>query len=169
MKYRVSLSNNAKLITKLVYALLVLVICLYCLLSFVFFPGDMDLVALFVIIFAVLICVCVPFALWPRCIIVYDDRLVLKKGLGHLTIAFSEIQSIERRDGFDKSFRVFGVGGVLGNLGWFSKKNVGRYMSYVGDYRKTFLLVTEKRRYVMSCDSPDELVADVKGRLRQPV
>ena len=38
-------------------------------------------------------------------------------------------------------------------------------MSYVGDYKDTFLIVTRKRKYVMSCDRPDELVAEVKRRI----
>ena len=91
--------------------------------------------------------------MWPRRITVYADRLVLKKGIGKKTLLFS----------FD--MRLIGSGGMLGYTGWFTNSDFGRYMSYVGDHKNTFLIVTRKRKYVMSCDRPDELVEEVKRRI----
>lgn len=103
--------------------------------------------------------------MWPRRITVYADRLVLKKGIGKKTLLFSDIESIERRDDLAFDMRLIGSGGMLGYTGWFTNSDFGRYMSYVGDYKDTFLIVTRKRKYVMSCDRPDELVEEVKRRI----
>ena len=103
--------------------------------------------------------------MWPRRITVYADRLVLKKGIGKKTLLFSDIEGIERRDDLTFDMRLCGSGGMLGYTGWFTNSDFGRYMSYVGGYKDTFLIVTRKRKYVMSCDRPDELVAEVKRRI----
>ena len=103
--------------------------------------------------------------MWPRRITVYADRLVLKNGIGKKTLLFSDIESIERRDDLAFDMRLIGSGGMLGYTGWFTNSDFGRYMSYVGGYKDTFLIVTRKRKYVMSCDRPDELVAEVKRRI----
>lgn len=89
----------------------------------------------------------------------------MKKGIGKKTLLFSDIESIERRDDLAFDMRLCGSGGMLGYTGWFTNSDFGRYMSYVGGYKDTFLIVTRKRKYVMSCDRPDELVAEVKRRI----
>ena len=165
MEYKVNLSKTSRTITKIGIGSMAL--CLFAMWYFLdptrnFIGGWAG-----AIFFTILI-ICVTYyaiLMWPRRITVYADRLVLKRAIGSKVLLFDDIECIERRNDTAFGMKLCGSDGMFGYTGWFTNSDFGRYMSYVGDYKDTFLIVTRKRKYVMSCDRPDELVAEVKRRI----
>ena len=102
-------------------------------------------------------------ALWcwwlsPKRIDVSGEWLTIVRRIGRKKIAVSDITYIERYGSMGSDTRVCGVGGVFGFTGWFRNKELGNYFAYVGDTKNAVLVQTRKRKYVVSCDRPDELV-----------
>lgn len=116
----------------------------------------------FAISAAVLVlCVVVGYGYSPRQIALDGKSLTIVRGIGRKSIPLGSIVSAERYHGMDTDWRTFGIGGLFGFTGWFSGKHRNDYFgyfAYVGDTKSTVLVVTKKRKYVVSCDRPDELV-----------
>lgn len=100
----------------------------------------------------------------PKLITIESEELVIGRRIGRKAIALSDIIYIEKYDDMGRDIRICGVGGVFGFTGWFKGKQ-GKYFAYVGDYHNTVMVATKRRRYLVSCDTPDELVAEVSGRI----
>lgn len=102
----------------------------------------------------------------PKRLEVSDDYLTVVRRIGRKKLALADIVDIERYGAMGGDLRICGVGGVFGFTGWFKGK-LGKYFAYVGDHRDTVMITLPWRRYVVSCDRPNELVAEVKRRMRQ--
>lgn len=100
----------------------------------------------------------------PKRIDVSGEWLTIVRRIGRKKIAVSDITYIERYGSMGSDTRVCGVGGVFGFTGWFKGRR-GKYLAYVGDYHNTVMVATARRRYLVSCDRPGELVAEVRKHI----
>lgn len=100
----------------------------------------------------------------PKLITIESEELVIRRRIGRKAIALSDIIYIEKYDYMGRDIRICGVGGVFGFTGWF-KGEQGKYFAYVGNYHDTVMVTTARRKYLVSCDSPDELVVEVRKRI----
>ena len=147
MKYNVSLSETARGITRVCVIVVVGLLGLLLVLGLALDAGRAYFVE-------------------EGAIVTDVGRLTLKRRIGEKAIPFADIMRIERYGDMNSDLRICGVGGVFGFTGWFSGAG-GKYFAYVGDSRDAILITTRRRKYVMSCDRPDELVAEVRQRLGQ--
>lgn len=97
----------------------------------------------------------------PKQLDVSGEWLTIERRIGRKRIAIRDIIHIERYGGMGGDMRVCGVGGVFGFTGWFLGRQ-GKYFAYVGDCHDTVMVTTARRSYLVSCDSPDELVTEVR-------
>ena len=100
----------------------------------------------------------------PKRLEVSGDSLTVVRRIGRKRLALADIVDIERYGAMGGDLRICGVGGVFGFTGWFKGK-FGKYFAYVGDHHDAAMITLPWRRYVVSCDRPDELVAEVKRRI----
>lgn len=105
------------------------------------------------------------FALAPMYIITDDEGIGVRTYIRTIRIPYSHIDHIERIDeqkrlfGARNTFRLFGVGGVFGYIGWFRTKGIGIYHSYVTDPKKVFLIYRTKGKPIaISVNEPDEFL-----------
>ncbi|MDD2798631.1 MAG: PH domain-containing protein [Bacteroidales bacterium] len=138
----------SKLVTSITIGVLVLI-------GFVFYKfGTSDNSIFFYISFFVLIG---SFAFTPLYVEVTEDSLIIKRVLGALIIPRKDIRAIHP---YPKrpALRKFGSGGFFGYLGWFSNSEVGNYFSYSTDENNQIMIITPKRKYVISCENREELL-----------
>ena len=58
------------------------------------------------------------------------------------------------------TIRLFGIGGMLGNIGWFKNSQIGIFRAYITDTEKAFLIrLKEGKPVVISVSEPDECAA----------
>ena len=166
MKYNVSLSETARGITRVCVIVVVGLLGLLLVLGLALDAGRAYFVEEGIVSLLVLMALFGCYWLSPKAIVTDAGRLTLKRHIGEKTIPFADIMRIERYGDMNSDLRICGVGGVFGFTGWFSGAS-GKYFAYVGDSRDAILITTRRRKYVMSCDRPDELVAEVRQRLGQ--
>lgn len=111
---------------------------------------------------AVLVSMFLSYYYSPKKIVADSHSLTIIRRIGKKALPIRDIISIERYGGMATDLRLFGVGGVFGFTGWFTGGK-GKYFAYVGDHRNTVMLTTTRRKYVVSCDKPEELVALVSS------
>lgn len=90
-----------------------------------------------------------------------DEGALFVKRMGRtLCLPYSEIVSVEPYRLRGTEVRLWGSGGFMGYTGLFYRKDIGRFHAYVGAWRQAFLVTTRSgRRYVLSCEGRDEMVA----------
>ena len=103
------------------------------------------------------------FFLYPQYIIADDEGIGVHTLLRTVRIPYENIERIERApENFlsnTNSLRLFGIGGVLGYIGFFSTKGIGRYRAYVTDRKKAFLIYRRKGCPIaISVSEPDEFM-----------
>ena len=103
-----------------------------------------------------------PFLTYPQYIIVTDDGIGIHTLARTRLIPYSNIETIER---LDKSFmsmstiRLFGIGGMLGNIGWFRNSQLGTFRAYITDSDKVFLIrLKEGKPIAISVSEPDDFM-----------
>lgn len=103
-----------------------------------------------------------PFLSYPQYIIVTDDGIGIHTLAHTRLIPYSNIETIER---LDKTFmsmstiRLFGISGMLGNIGWFKNSQIGIFRAYITDTEKAFLIrLKEGKPVVISVSEPDEFM-----------
>lgn len=83
------------------------------------------------------------------------------------TIPMRRIVGVERFQPTMGSIRICGSGGFMGYWGIFKEGDIGRYMAYYGRSSDCFLIRLENGdKYVLGCNSPDEMVAYIKSHIR---
>lgn len=65
------------------------------------------------------------------------------------------------------SWRLLGNGGLFGYIGTFSNKRLGVYKLYATNRYKCVVLELENRKLVISPDSPNDFVKEVKELIRE--
>lgn len=103
-----------------------------------------------------------PFLSYPQYIIVTDDGIGIHTLARTRLIPYSNIETIER---LDKTFmsmstiRLFGISGMLGNIGWFKNSQIGIFRAYITDTEKAFLIrLKEGKPIVISVSEPDDFM-----------
>lgn len=103
-----------------------------------------------------------PFLTYPQYIIVTDEGIGIHTLARTRLIPYSNIETIER---LDKSFmsmstiRLFGIGGMLGNIGWFRNSQLGTFRAYITDTEKAFLIrLKEGKPIAISVSEPDDFM-----------
>ena len=66
-------------------------------------------------------------------------------------------------DAMKASFRLLGNGGVFSFTGWYWKKSLGIFHSYVTDGKRTVVLQFPQRTIVVSPEFPEEFVNDLNS------
>lgn len=124
-------------------------------------------ISLGILLFIILIFVSV-FIYAPKRISLSDEGLILYRGLGKVRLPYSEMADIRIYRPSDSviNIRTFGIGGVLGFIGRYYNKEIGHYISYVGDYSQAFLIQMKSgKKYVMSCNNAQEMVEEVRMQM----
>ena len=103
-----------------------------------------------------------PFLTYPQYIIVTDEGIGIHTLARTRLIPYSNIETIER---LDKSciqggtIRLFGIGGMLGNIGWFRNSQLGTFRAYITDSDKVFLIrLKEGKPIAISVSEPDDFM-----------
>lgn len=103
-----------------------------------------------------------PFLSYPQYIIVTDDGIGIHTLARTRFIPYSNIETIER---LDKSFmhvgtiRLFGISGMLGNIGWFRNSQLGTFRAYITDSDKVFLIrLKQGKPIAISVSEPDDFM-----------
>lgn len=107
------------------------------------------------------------YAYAPLSVELSDTALVLHRGIGRKVFRYADMAGVElyERNGFP--IRVCGCGGVFGFTGRYRNSKTGEsYFSYVGDYSQAFfVLLKNGRRYLLSCEDREAVVAAVRKKL----
>ncbi|WP_281671422.1 PH domain-containing protein [Rikenella microfusus] len=97
------------------------------------------------------------------------EKITIRRLFGALRIPLGEITEVRPipKAYLDGSFRTFGSGGFFGYLGRFRNKRLGNYTMYATDLNRLVRVDTDRRRYVFSCERPEEFAEFVRERLRK--
>ena len=103
------------------------------------------------------------FFCYPQYIIATDEGIGIHTLARTRMIPYSNIERIERADedfmGWDNTIRLFGIGGMLGNIGWFRSAKLGAYLAYVTDSSKAFIIYRKDGKPIaISVSEPDEFM-----------
>lgn len=102
----------------------------------------------------------------PKCIVLTNSQLIIKKHLGERVLNINDIESVESYLPNRRDIRVIGSGGFLGYLGRYKNVKVGPYYSYVCDMNKAFFVTTKQGKNVMlSCEDRDAVVRAIRKEL----
>lgn len=103
-----------------------------------------------------------PFLTYPQYIIVTEEGIGIHSLARTRFIPYSNIETIER---LDKSFmhvgtiRLFGISGMLGNIGWFRNSQLGTFRAYITDSDKVFLIrLKQGKPIAISVGEPDDFM-----------
>jgi hypothetical protein len=113
----------------------------------------------------ILICICnalillLPYLYAPRGFIIDETGITVVRALAPVHIEREKIQSVSRigRNGFMKSIRTFGSGGLFGYYGSFRNRKLGHFKMYA-THGDCGILVTAHKKYILTPDRPDEFV-----------
>lgn len=103
------------------------------------------------------------FMIHPQYIIADDEGLGIHTLIRTRRIPYSDIERIERADErfmrWENTIRLFGVGGMLGNIGWFRSSELGTYQAYVTDRTKAFIIYRKSGKSIaISVSEPEEFM-----------
>lgn len=103
------------------------------------------------------------FMLHPQYIIADDEGIGIHTLIRTRRIPYSDIERIERADDrfmrWDNTIRLFGIGGMFGNIGWFRSSEMGTYQAYVTDRTKAFIIIRHNAQPIaISVSEPDEFM-----------
>lgn len=103
------------------------------------------------------------FIIHPQYIIADDEGLGIHTLIRTRRIPYSDIERIERADErfmrWENTIRLFGVGGMLGNIGWFRSSELGTYQAYVTDRTKAFIIYRKSGKPIaISVSEPEEFM-----------
>lgn len=117
--------------------------------------------SVFILLLIVVLLSC--FMLYPQYIVADDEGVGVHTLLRTIRIPYEHIDRIERApENFlsnTNSIRLFGIGGVLGFIGFFRTKGIGTYRSYVTDRTKAFIIYRTKGMPIaISVSEPDEFM-----------
>jgi len=107
----------------------------------------------------------ITWALHPQDYTVNEQGITIKRPYKSILIASNDIKGIEALTPADLkySMRLFGSGGFFGYFGLFTNQKLGRYHIYAGNRVNPVLILTEKKKYVLTPTDPEGFIAAVKG------
>ena len=103
------------------------------------------------------------FLCYPQYIIATDEGIGIHTVLRTRMIPYSDIKHIVRADEdfmrWSNTIRLFGIGGMMGNIGLFRSPKIGTYQAYVTDRTKAFIIYRKSGKPIaMSVSEPDEFM-----------
>lgn len=103
------------------------------------------------------------FLCYPQYIIATDEGIGIHTVMRTRMIPYSDIERIERAtDDFmrwDNTIRLFGIGGMMGNIGLFRSPKIGTYQAYITDRTKAFIIYRKSGKPIaISVSEPDEFM-----------
>ncbi len=102
----------------------------------------------------------------PIKLIIIDDVIILKKMIGKKTFWIKDIDTINPHQLKGSNVRTCGCGGVFGYTGNYYNKEIGKYISYVGNYNQTFLITMNTgKRYLLSCQNHEKFIEIIKAKI----
>lgn len=103
----------------------------------------------------------------PRYLIITNDIIILKKLIGKKIFWIKDIDSINPHQIKGPNVRTCGCGGILGYTGNYYNKEIGKYISYVGNYDQTFLIIMNTgKRYLLSCQNSEKFIEIIKTKIQ---
>ena len=107
----------------------------------------------------------ITWALHPQDYTVNEQGITIKRPYKSILIASNDIKGIEALTPADLkySMRLFGSGGFFGYFGLFANQKLGRYHIYAGNRVNPVLILTEKKKYVLTPTDPEGFIVAVKG------
>ena len=117
-------------------------------------------IAVILILLAVLLS---AFLLYPQYIIATDEGIGIHTLMHTRAIPYSDIERIERADEhfmqWNNTIRLFGSGGMLGDICWFRSADLGTFQAYITDRKKAFIIYrTNGKPIAISVSEPDEFM-----------
>ena len=179
--YECSQSKKIKWFTAIFFFIVILAI----LVQMILISKGINVIGGIIISAVLLIASFTCFFVFPMYIIADDEGIGIRTLFHTKRISYEDIDYIERVDDQRRLFinngkigkitlgtsyqwgffssgnttRLFGVGGVLGYLGWFHTKGVGTFLSFVTDEKKAFLIHrTNGIPVAISVSEPDEFM-----------
>lgn len=107
----------------------------------------------------------ITWALHPQDYEVTAEGIRILRPYKSITIPTSSIQGIQAIETSDLkySMRLFGSGGFFGYFGLFTNQKLGRYHIYAGNRQNPVLILTEKKKYVLTPTDAAGFIAAVEG------
>lgn len=102
----------------------------------------------------------------PRCYVVVNNSLIIKRYLGHVAVPLSEIASVRALDAGEIRFaiRTFGVGGFFGYYGRFWCRSIGSFRAYITDRSNCVVIQTRHgHKIVISPENRLEFLELIKA------
>lgn len=179
--YECTQSKKIKWFTIIYFLIIILVL----LVEIYFVSKGVNITAAVIVSAIILVASFSIFFVFPMYIIADDEGIGIRTLFHTKRISYEDIDYIERVDdqrplfinkgkigkitlgtsyqlgifGASNTIRQFGVGGVLGYIGWFHTKGVGTFLSFVTDEKKAFLIHRTKDIPVaISVSEPDEFM-----------
>lgn len=104
------------------------------------------------------------FGMTPREVELTQEAVLIHLWFGKKTIAYSDIQSVERFSYKGNNIRLFGTSGSKLRVGWFWNSEIGCYQSYVGDKYDTILVrLRSGKKVLFSAANADEFITAIRG------
>ena len=97
----------------------------------------------------------------PRYYVIAGGSLIIKRYIGHVAIALSDIASVRALDASEMRFaiRTFGVGGFFGYYGRFWCRSIGSFRAYITDRSNCVFIQTRSgRKFVISPENRQEFL-----------
>jgi Bacterial PH domain len=152
MKEKVTLDTLAKVMTALVFAVLISIA--YYMMRDVG-NNEIPVIAPVVVLGFFILSLGSAWAFHPTSYEVNENGILIHRPIGALTITKDQIVNIEPIDAAKLRFgmRLFASGGFFGYFGLYSSNSIGRYIRYTGHSKNLIMIETEKRRYVIGPDT----------------
>lgn len=108
--------------------------------------------------------------LWSWCysakeLVLTDKELIVVRRGKSVSIPFTSIKDVYNGSVY-RSIRVFGSGGMFGYLGIFRNPDIGYYRAMAGDLSESFFVITDRKKYLLSCKNYLELIEKLESYVK---
>ena len=86
------------------------------------------------------VCLILPIFSSPRKVQVSDENITVKMVVFSYSIPVNEIEKVEPYEPSNGGIRVCGIGGFFGNIGWFKNEQLGKYLAFITDGSKSYVI-----------------------------
>ena len=160
--YKNSLDNMAKIMT------IFTSIGLIGMVTMTFFLQNLSAGVIGAIALGLLLTIVLPLFYYPRFYVIDENGLTIKRFVGDLKIAKSEIKQviIDKDKTTSGAIRVFGSGGFFGYFGRFRNSQLKTFYMYCTRLDKMVLIWTDKKLIVVSPDEVQNFTDDLDKMIK---
>lgn len=90
------------------------------------------------------------------------NSLIINNIIGKVRIEYKDIIEITSYHPDKTEFMIVGSGGLFGHIGLYYNRLLGKYKSYVDDYNQAFYIITDNKKYLLSCENRDIVIFTIK-------